>query len=143
VLLDTWDGYAAERDRLLSGIVTAGTRNPVVLTGDIHTAYANDLLTDFADPTSRRVGVELVTTSIASDGDGYHDVAGTAALRAENPHIAFVDERRGYLLCRVTPRELRAEFHTVPYISKKGAAAATAAAFTVVDGANSLDYPSA
>ena len=138
VLLDTWDGYAAERDRLLGGIVSAGTRNPVVLTGDIHTAYASDLLTDFDDPASAPVGVELVTTSIASDGDGYHDVAGTAALRAENPHIAYVDERRGYLLCRVTADELRADFRTLPYITRKGAPATTSASFTVPDRARAL-----
>ncbi|HEY7489396.1 MAG TPA: alkaline phosphatase D family protein [Streptosporangiaceae bacterium] len=139
VLLDTWDGYTAERDRLLSGIVTAGTRNPVVLTGDIHTAYANTLLTNFDDPSSQRVGVELVATSIASDGDGYHDPAGNAALRAENPHIAFVDQRRGYVLCRVTPDELRADFRTLPYITRKGAPATTAAGFTIPDRARSLD----
>jgi alkaline phosphatase D len=138
VLLDAWDGYTAERDRLFRRIRSAGTRNPVVLTGDIHTAYASDLLTDFDDPASARVGVELVTTSIASDGDGYHDAAATAALRAENPHIAHVDQRRGYLLCRVTAAELRADFRTLPYITRRGAAAATAASFIIPDGARSL-----
>jgi alkaline phosphatase D len=139
VSMDAWDGYTADRTRLLGGIVNSGARNPVVLTGDVHVAYASKLLTNFDDPNSARAGVELVTTSIASDGDGYHDPAADAALRAENPHIAFVDERRGYLLCRVTPRELRADFRTVPYISKKGAAATTAASFTVADGAKSFD----
>jgi alkaline phosphatase D len=138
VLLDTWDGYAAERNRLLTGILASGASNPVVLTGDIHTAYANDLRADFDDPGSARVGVELVATSVSSDGDGYHDPAAGAALRAENPHIAFVDQRRGYLLCRITPRELRADFRTLPYISRRGAPASTAAAFTVTDGARSL-----
>ncbi len=138
VLLDTWDGYTAERDRLFRRIRSAGTRNPVVLTGDIHTAYASDLLTDFDDPASARVGVELVTTSITSDGDGYHDPAATAALRAENPHIAHIDQRRGYLLCRVTAAELRADFRTLPYITRRGAAASTAASFTIPDGARSL-----
>jgi alkaline phosphatase D len=139
VLLDAWDGYVAERDRLLAGIMASGARNPVALTGDVHTAYANGLLADFDDPGSARVGVELVATSVSSDGDGYHDPAANAALRAENPYIAHIDQRRGYLMCRVAPRELRADFRTLPYISRSGAPATTAASFTVTDGARSLD----
>ena len=45
-------------------------RNPVVLTGDIHSHWANELLTDFDRPDSPPVGVEFVGTSISSGGDG-------------------------------------------------------------------------
>jgi alkaline phosphatase D len=139
LLVDTWDGYAAERDRVLGDLAASGARNPVVLTGDIHAHYASDLLANFDDPDSRRVGVELVTTSITSDGDGYDDVAGRAVELAENPHIAYVDQRRGFVLCRLTAGELRADFHTVPYVSKRGAPGTVAASFTVPDGAHRLD----
>jgi alkaline phosphatase D len=138
MLVDTWDGYAAERDRVLGDVAASGARNPVVLTGDIHTHYASDLLTDFDDPDSTRVGVELVTTSITSDGDGYDDPAGRAIEMAENPHIAYVDQRRGFIVCRLTPQELRADFHTLPYVSKRGARDTVSARFTVTDGAHRL-----
>jgi alkaline phosphatase D len=109
-----------------------------VLTGDIHAHYASDLLADFDDPGSRRVGVELVTTSITSDGDGYDDAAGRAVELAENPHIAYVDQRRGFVVCRLNPRELRADFHTIPYVSKRNARDTVAASFTVADGEHRL-----
>ncbi|TDD82297.1 alkaline phosphatase D family protein [Actinomadura rubrisoli] len=136
--LDGWDGYAAERGRLLGALRSSGARNPVVLTGDVHVAHACDLLADFDDPSSPPVGVELVSTSIASDGDGSADPVGNATVRAENPHIAFVDQRRGYVLGRLAPGELRAEFHTLPYVTRRGAAATVAATFTIPDGARSL-----
>lgn len=139
MLLDTWDGYAAERDRVLGDIVASGARNPVVLTGDIHCHYAADLLTDFDDPSSTRVGVELVTTSVTSDGDGYDDPAARAADLGENPHIAYVDQRRGFVVGRLTPQELRADFHTLPYVSTRGAPDTVSASFTVPDGAHALD----
>ena len=138
LLVDTWDGYAAERDRVLGDVMASGARNPVVLTGDIHAHYASDLLADFDDPDSRRVGVELVTTSITSDGDGYDDAAGRAVELAENPHIAYVDQRRGFVVCRLTARELRADFHTLPYVSKRNAPDGVAATFTVGDGEHRL-----
>ena len=136
--LDGWDGYAADRDRLIHGLMTSGARNPVVLTGDVHVAHANDLLTNFDDPDSARVGVELVTTSISSDGDGYNDPVSNAAIRAENPHIAYIDQRRGYVLCKADATQMRAEFRTVPYITRRGAPDTTSAVFTIADGARSL-----
>ncbi len=132
--VDAWDGYPAERDRLLATLASSGAGNPIVLTGDAHVASASDLVVDFEDPDAERVGVELVSTSISSDGDGYHDPARDAALLSENPHMRFVDERRGYIMCRATQEELRADFRTLDYISRRGAPARTAASFTIPAG---------
>ncbi|GAA3805179.1 alkaline phosphatase PhoD [Sphaerisporangium flaviroseum] len=132
--VDAWDGYPAERDRLLGTLAASGDGNPIVLTGDAHVASASDLVADFDDPDADRVGVELVSTSISSDGDGYHDPARDAALLAENPHMRFVNERRGYIMCRATPQELKADFRTLDYISRMGAPARTAARFTIPAG---------
>ncbi|MCD0448957.1 alkaline phosphatase D family protein [Actinocorallia sp. API 0066] len=136
--MDSWDGYTADRDRLFTTLLDSGARNPVVLTGDVHTAFAADLLRDFADPSSARVGVELVTTSIASDGDGYRDHAMMAALRAENPHFAHADQRRGFLLGRLTPEALTADFHTLERVSRRGAPAPRTIRLTVPDLSRTL-----
>ena len=41
--MDAWDGYRASRSRIQQGWVDRAVRNPVVLTGDVHRAYANNL----------------------------------------------------------------------------------------------------
>ncbi|GIH93637.1 alkaline phosphatase D family protein [Planobispora siamensis] len=139
VNMDSWDGYAAERTRLLTGLRDSGAANPVVLTGDAHMHHAADLMLDFDDPDSPRVAVELVTSSVASDGDGYRDESRVAELTAENRHISYLDQRRGYIMCRLTTEELRADFRVLDYISRRGAPAKTGARFTVPAGENTLD----
>ncbi|MDF5758271.1 alkaline phosphatase D family protein [Spongiactinospora sp. TRM90649] len=129
--MDSWDGYAADRTRLLNGLLTSGAANPVVLTGDAHMHHAADLRPDFDDPDSPKAAVELVTSSVASDGDGYRDQARVDEIVAENPHISYLDQRRGYIVCRLSARELRADFRTLDYISRRGAPAKTSFSLTV------------
>ncbi|MFI6318587.1 alkaline phosphatase D family protein [Nonomuraea sp. NPDC050556] len=132
VNLDSWDGYAPERDRLLR--LMQGTANPVVLTGDAHMHHAADLKLDFDDPDSAVVAKELVTSSIASDGDGYRDKAWIAEALEENPHISYIDQRRGYLMARLTQKELSVDFRTLDYISRRGAKARTTHRVTLEAG---------
>lgn len=131
---DSWDDCAVERVALRDHLVAARTPNPVILTGDVHAHHACHVLADFADPGSRPVATELVTSSISSGGDGAPRFAGDAALLAENPHIGVLDRRRGYIRSTVTPREWRADFQVVDRVSVRGAPAATAATVVVPDG---------
>ena len=133
--MDAWDGYAASRDRLIHGGASRGVANPVVLTGDIHSNWANELKADFDDPHSKTFGVELVTTSITSGGDGSEVPSFGPAVLAENPHIKYTNNRRGYVNTRITDGDLRADFRVVPYVSQPGAPVATDASF-VVDAGN-------
>ncbi|GAB2632646.1 alkaline phosphatase D family protein [Streptomyces capparidis] len=131
---DQWDGFPAARQRLLDAFADPRTANPVVLTGDTHRAIAGDLHADFADPGSRIVGSELVTTSIASDGDGAETDRYTRDW-TQHPWVKYYNGRRGYLRCRVTPRELTAEYRAVPYVQRDAAApVSTVAAFTAEAG---------
>ncbi|HEX8498480.1 MAG TPA: alkaline phosphatase D family protein, partial [Actinomycetales bacterium] len=82
--MDGWDGYAASRQRIIDGFVQGRVRNPVVLTGDVHRHYANDITVDPADPASRPVGTELVCSSITSGGDGSDTTEATDVQLAEN-----------------------------------------------------------
>src|SRR5690606_6515364 len=68
---DMWDGYPAARRRMIAQMAEAS--NPVMLTGDIHKHVAAEIPADPDDPGAERVGVELVCTSVASDGDGAAD----------------------------------------------------------------------
>ena len=132
--MEGWDGYAAARRRLLDAFAERQVRNPVVLTGDVHSHFANDLRHNFADPSSRPVGVELVTSSITSGGDGQDDSPGIAMQRAVNPHIRFGSSRRGYLMTRLERDHLKADFKTLPFVRRPGARVATRASFVVEDG---------
>ena len=93
-------------------------RNPVVLTGDVHRHYANDLQLDDAT-----VAAELVTTSVSSGGDGSARTALTDVQLAENPHLRWADSRRGYVVLDVWRRTRCArEFRTLPYVQPAGRA---------------------
>ncbi|MEV1293606.1 alkaline phosphatase D family protein [Pseudonocardia sp. NPDC049635] len=114
---DSWAAYPRSWERIVRGWTDAGVRNAVVLTGDEHVHHANEILTGDG---ARPVGVELVTTSVTSGGDGSGD--GSDAGGGENPHIRYREDRRGYLLTRFEPTALRAEFRVVERVSSPGAA---------------------
>lgn len=129
---DAWDGYVANRDRIVAGM--RGVRNPVVLTGDVHAHWAAEI----RDAQSAPVATELVTTSITSGGDGSDTRPDVDAVLPENPHIRYFSNRRGYVRTRITPGELRADFRTVPFVTRPGAPVQTGATFTIPDGARAL-----
>ncbi|GAA2796751.1 alkaline phosphatase D family protein [Saccharopolyspora taberi] len=133
--MDAWDGYAANRDRIVAGWVDAGVRNPVVLTGDVHRHWAGEIKQDYDRPDAPSVGVELVATSITSGGDG--DDGSNVALD-ENPHLKFYKNRRGYVRTLISGGELRADFRVLPYVTSAGAPARTEASFVVADGDSTL-----
>ncbi|MDX3852770.1 alkaline phosphatase D family protein [Streptomyces sp. AK02-01A] len=137
--MDAWDGYAAEQKQTLDGLAALRGRNPVVLTGDVHAAYAMDMKRDFTDPASETFGVELVTTSISSGGNGTDVSAIGQKFYDANPHLKLVNERRGYLVVRLTPRELRADYRAVSYVDRTGAPVSTIKSFTVEAGEPGLN----
>ncbi|GAA2875829.1 phosphodiesterase [Actinoplanes cyaneus] len=134
--MDGWDGYRASRSRIQQGWRDRNVRNPLVLTGDVHRAWANDLLADYASPNSAVIGTELVCTSIASGGDGTAN--STIPDVATNPHLKFYSERRGYTLTTISPSQVRADFRAVASVSEHGAAVSTLKSFAILDGTPGL-----
>jgi alkaline phosphatase D len=130
--MDAWDGYRASRARIQQGWVDRGVRNPVVLTGDVHASWANDLKADYASPASATIGTELVCTSITSGGDG--TATTTIPNAATNPHLRFYSNRRGYVRGRITAAQITADFRSVAMVTEHGAAATTAGSFAILDG---------
>ncbi|HEU4947800.1 MAG TPA: alkaline phosphatase D family protein [Kribbella sp.] len=137
--MDAWDGYVASRGRVLEGIRERGVTNPVVLTGDVHKHYANDLLADFRDPDSATVGVELVTSSITSGGNGQDMPTGGRLQLDDNPHIKLINNQRGYVTTRIERDSLRADFRVLPYVTTPDAPVSTRASFVVEQGAPGLN----
>jgi alkaline phosphatase D len=130
---DAWDGYPGSRNRVVDSWVEAGARNLVVLTGDVHAHWAADIKQRFDDPAAPVVGSELVSSSITSGGDGSETQSGTATTLAENPHIRFYNNRRGYVRTRFSASEVKADFRVVPYVKTPGAPAETRASFAIED----------
>ena len=64
--LDAWDGYPADRQRVYD-IFSAAKARPIVLAGDSHMFWANELWNDVGH---KRVAVEFGTTSVTSPGYG-------------------------------------------------------------------------
>ncbi|WP_424532840.1 alkaline phosphatase D family protein [Sphaerisporangium viridialbum] len=120
---DAWDGFSGSRTRVTHGWIDAGVRNAVVLTGDVHSHWADDLALDYDDPSARLVGTELAVTSISSGGDGHDTDRARDSLLAKNPHLKFHLRRRGYLMLKVEPTALTADFKVVRYVSTPGAPA--------------------
>ncbi|GHB04130.1 alkaline phosphatase D family protein [Streptomyces termitum] len=132
--MDSWDGYPASRRRILAGAESAGVENLMVLTGDVHVGYGFDLKADFRDPGSRTLGTELVATSITSGKDGSDRPSTYDKLMRANPHLRFFNGRRGYLTVELGERAARADFRTVPYVTRPGAPVTTAASFVTEAG---------
>ena len=132
--MDKWSGYEFERRRVLRDLRDRKIANPVVITGDIHQNWANELTADPDRPDEPVVATEFVGTSITSGGDGADTPAGTDTLYAENPGVKYFNSERGYVRCEVTPKSWRTEFKTVPFVTRPGAALRTRATFLVESG---------
>ena len=141
--MDAWDGYDGCRDRIVDFISRQDVENPVVLSGNVHANWANQILADFDDPDSPPVCAEFVGTSISSIGDGADVHPNTAAVMTENPHIKFFNDRRGYVRCRVTPDAWQTDYRVLPYVSEPGASVSTRASFVVENGDSRLQMTGA
>ena len=132
--MDQWSGYDAGRTRLLEFLAARKPSNPVVLTGDIHSNWVNDLKVNFQDRTAPTIGTEFVGTSIASGGDGMDQAAAMSEVLAENPFVKFQNSQRGYVSCAVTRERWHADYQVLDYVSRPEAPRRTRASFRVTSG---------
>ncbi len=124
--LDSWDGYGAERQRLLA-MMQRHDKNLVVLAGDSHNAWASDLLTDGGE----QVGVEFATSSVSSPGieGSYRDRDPSAVARMYEQIIGPLyyaqTNKRGYMVVTATSEEVRCDWRFVDTVFKRSYQAAT------------------
>ncbi len=131
---DQWDGYQADQAELIAhfGAQPLIHGDAVVLTGDIHSSWANDIPSDHTSADWTSVGVEFVCPSVTSDG--FYELvraslpAGTpvaaavgategvvGAVTATNPWVTFLDGiGHGFTLIDVTPDRVQADFFLTP-----------------------------
>lgn len=139
---DQWDGYTGERDSLYSHLLDNGIDNAVVLTGDIHTSWGNDLRRG-AGPFNpgTPVAVEFVVTSITSPGFPFN--VGAGVIQTSNQHVKYLDlTQNGYLILDLTEQAAQSDWY---YISTKTSPIFTTsfgAAWKTNDGDNFLSQAS-
>lgn len=128
----TWDAYPKARQRLIDAMYHSGTRNNVLLGGDIHQNYVSRVLKDFTQPSSLCVASEFCGTSITSySGTSQNRAQEIAAL---NPHILMArSDQRGYAVADVTPQRWITYLRTLDDVTRPDSAISTQASFVVDD----------
>lgn len=113
---DSWDGYPAARQDF-SDMLADGVSNPVLLTGDWHTAMASTIYQKPFDLGSKRVGHELVGGPISSGCPWARDME---QVRSANPHVSHLNGRqRGYLRTTYTADTCTADFRVVEDVGRR------------------------
>lgn len=120
--LDAWDGYAYEREVIL-GTAKSKNHNLVVIAGDTHNAWANEL----KDVNGDSVGVEFATSSVSSPGLEYYlnlpaeQIPATEAAIVELvPDLKYTNLKdRGFMTLTFTKEAVRSDWHYVSTILAK------------------------
>ena len=103
---DSWDGYPVARENFYAALDAAGLNDMLVLTGDAHEFWLNELTSE----AGRKVGLELVTSSVSSEtltaylGDGTTEH--NLLLTKENPDARYYNAtRNGFIDLTLTAKK--------------------------------------
>ncbi|MQA25312.1 MAG: alkaline phosphatase [Micromonosporaceae bacterium] len=149
IINDQWDGYNADRNRLVRHLMSSGVENAVFLTGDIHTSWANELTTK--DTGSTAAAVEFVAPSVTSDN--IDDMAGappnsttdaaSVAIRTANPHVRWVDvDHHGYGVLDVNPDRCQMDYYFLTERADPASGSRWARGYSVSSGSTGLQRAS-
>jgi alkaline phosphatase D len=147
--VDQWDGYPADRARVVGLLRDRGITDAVFLTGDIHSAWAAELPADALTypATGDSVGVELVCTSVTSDNlddlvgspPGTTSRAVEAAIIAANPHVKHLDfDSHGFSVLEVTPAAAQMDWFVLADRTDRASAAVWSTSYTVPAGSRRI-----
>ncbi|MCY3986046.1 MAG: alkaline phosphatase D family protein, partial [Candidatus Dadabacteria bacterium] len=120
--LDAWDGYPAEREAVLE-VAYAADKNLVVLAGDTHNGWANNL----KDAGGKQVGVEFATASVSSGGlETYLKLESEQAEKFARDIEVLIDDLvysntkdRGYLIVSFTREKTEARWIYVDTVKSR------------------------
>lgn len=132
--MDSWAGYSANRTRLLNHIQKNKVKNVIVTTGDEHQNYAAEL----RGPKGDALGIEFVATSISTGGNGSDMRPGNDRIMANNPHLKFTNDQRGYILCEARREAWTTELKVLDRVDKPEGALSVRRKFTVPAGESKL-----
>ncbi|KAI5834905.1 hypothetical protein K523DRAFT_292741 [Schizophyllum commune Tattone D] len=149
---DAWDGYTANRARILNHITKNGIDNTIVLSGDSHAnwvsdiAYPNDTSYDSVTGTGA-LGVEFAGTAVTS-GSSFGSLSPAAAdnrsavLVAANAPLQWSEGYyRGFFTLTISPEWMNATYYAMRNISYANLDSFASANFSVKAGENRLTRP--
>ncbi|MHA4868349.1 alkaline phosphatase D family protein [Duganella sp. PWIR1] len=132
---DGWDGYPMARQRLLDTLHTSRAANPLVLSGDVHSFFACELMRNPARPRAAANPVlasEFCGTSITSPS---RSQSRTEQYVSMNHGIKYGrSDKRGYMLLTITPDTASADFLALDNVHESTSAIERAARFVVRNG---------
>lgn len=132
--MDAWDGYPAARERFYDMVKGAGADGMIVVTGDTHTWWANDLIAK----DGKQMGVELGTHSVTSPSPYRSDFLGgkgadySLLTNKDNKDVRYLSgENHGFIDLEITRDAARAEYVAVDTIESGNYNAFTQVAFDI------------
>jgi alkaline phosphatase D len=149
--VDDWNGYPAERDRLVSTM--AEVEDVVILTGDVHQSYACEIPQDVGtySVTGESVGVELIAPGVSSPAISTiiaqfipgADVAIESVFSANeagfNQWVKYRESSRcGYLVVDIDASRVRADWWLVDDSQSRTSPVRHARAMQVKRGSRSV-----
>ncbi|GAB1692998.1 alkaline phosphatase D family protein [Krasilnikovia sp. M28-CT-15] len=149
---DQWDGYNADRERLVDSLRAHHTGNVVFLTGDIHTSWASELTTKDTG-ANNPAAAEFVVPSVTSDNlnDFLHTSAGgplsllaADLIRGTNPHVKWTElDGHGYGVFEVTTDRCRMDWYHLADRTRRDSATRWVAGWSVGAGSSKIRKESA
>ncbi|MCX4998812.1 alkaline phosphatase D family protein [Streptomyces longwoodensis] len=146
---DQWDGYTDDRRELLAHLRAHAIRNTVFLTGDIHTAWANDVPVDAGTyPLSASAATEFVVTSVTSDNlddlvkvpEGTVSAVAAPLIRAANRHVHWVDtDRHGYGVLDITAARAQMDYYVLSDRTRPDATSSWARSYRTRSGTQKVE----
>lgn len=131
---DGWAAYPAARQRLLDQIATRGRQDVVIVGGDMHSFFANDVKSDFGRLDSPVVAAEFVTSSITSHSFNFERWRPSMAA-PENAHLRFFDDRqRGWCAAVVGRDRWEVDFRAASSVWRRDPTFASLRRWTVEHG---------
>ena len=116
---DSWGAYPAARERFYELLKSSGDAGTIVLTGDTHTWWANDL----TDKDQGKIGVELGVHSVTSPSPFRKEFLGgkgaeyALLTNKDNKDVRYLSgEDHGYIDLEVTPNDAKARYVAIDNI---------------------------
>ena len=136
---DSWDGYPVAREKFYAALDAAEVNDMLVLTGDAHEFWLNDLTSE----AGTKVGMEVVTSSVSSqtltaylgDATAEHNLL----LTKENPDAKYYNAlKNGFIDLTLSSKQVTVRMMSVDTVRSREYAVSETARFKIRKSGNTL-----